>query len=87
MDVEITKMSPKGQVVIPAGIRKMMGIRSSDRFLVFGKDDTILFKKIEKTALEKTFKEIAEPIQKEIKKAGFNEGDLAEIIRKTRAGK
>lgn len=87
MDVEITKMSPKGQVVIPAGIRKMMGIRPSDRFLVFGKDDTILFKKIEKTALEKTFKEIAEPIKKEIKKAGFNEGDLEEIIRKTRATK
>ncbi|MCS4541447.1 MAG: hypothetical protein HY929_03870, partial [Euryarchaeota archaeon] len=59
----------------------------SDRFLVFGKDDTILFKKIERTALEKTFKEIAAPIQREIKKAGFKEADLEELIRKTRAGK
>lgn len=85
--MEITKISPKGQVVIPAGIRKMMGIRPSDRFLVFGKGDTILFKKIEKTALEKTFKEIAKPIQEEIRKAGFKEGDLEGIIRRTRAGK
>jgi len=87
MDVETTKISPKGQVVIPASIRKTLGIKPSDRFLVFGKDDTILFKKIEKTALEKTFKEIAEPIQKEIQKAGFRRGDLEDIIRKTRAGK
>lgn len=85
MDVEITKISPKGQVVIPSNIRKMMGIKPSDRFLVFGKGDTILFKKIEKTALEKSFKEMAEPIHEEIKKSGFKKGDLEDIIKRTRA--
>jgi AbrB family looped-hinge helix DNA binding protein len=39
LTMEIAKISPKGQEVIPASIRKMMEIRPSDRFLVFGKED------------------------------------------------
>ncbi|WP_456475637.1 AbrB/MazE/SpoVT family DNA-binding domain-containing protein [Candidatus Pyrohabitans sp.] len=87
MEVEVIKVSSKGQVVIPASIRKMMHIKPSDKFLVYGKGDTILFKKIEKTALERTFMEIAEPIHEEIRKAGLKEEDLEEIIRRIRAKK
>ncbi|MBU2559782.1 AbrB/MazE/SpoVT family DNA-binding domain-containing protein [archaeon] len=87
MEVEIAKVSSKGQVVIPSNVRKMLGIKTNDRFLVFGKDDTVLLKKIEKTALEKTFDEIAGPIRREIKKSGLNKKDLDRLIHETRAGK
>ncbi len=87
MEVEIAKVSSKGQIVIPSSVRKMLGIKPQDRFLVFGKGDTVLFKKIEKTVLDKTFDEIAEPIREEIKKSGLTEKDLDRLIHEVRAGK
>ncbi len=87
MEVEVAKVSSKGQVVIPSSVRKMLGIKTNDRFLVFAKEDTVLLKKIEKTALEKTFDEIARPIRSEIKKSGLNKKDLDRLIHEVRAGK
>ena len=46
-EVQLTTTSPKGQVVIPQEIRKEMGIESGTKFAVYGKGDTIVFKKIE----------------------------------------
>ena len=44
--VEITTTSPKGQVVIPQEIRKHMGIETGTKFAVYGRGDTIIFKKV-----------------------------------------
>lgn len=85
MDVEIAKVSSKGQIVIPSSVRKMLGIQPNDRFLVFGRGDTVLFKKIEKAVLETTFDEIAKPIRSEIKKSGLKEKDLDHLIHESRA--
>lgn len=85
MEVEIAKVSSKGQIVIPSSVRKTLGIKPNDRFLVFGKGDTVLFKKMEKTALEKTFDEIARPIRREIKKSGLKEKDLDRLVHEARA--
>jgi len=87
MDIKIAKISRKGQVVIPASIRKSLGLEPSDSFIVFGKGDTILFKKIEKTALEKGFEEIAGPLQREVEKSGLKREHLEEIIEGSRAKK
>jgi len=46
MEMGITKISKKGQIVIPAEIRRDLDIKTSDKFMVFGKKDTILIKKI-----------------------------------------
>lgn len=46
-DVELTTTSPKGQVVIPKGIREKLNIKEGTRFAVYGKKDTIIFKKVE----------------------------------------
>jgi AbrB family looped-hinge helix DNA binding protein len=39
-----TKLSSKGQVVIPEAIRVNLKLKTGDSFLVYGKDDTIVFK-------------------------------------------
>jgi AbrB family looped-hinge helix DNA binding protein len=41
-----TKMSTKGQVVIPEIVRREMGLRPGDEFLVFAHGDTVMFKLI-----------------------------------------
>ena len=55
--MEITKLSTKGQVVIPEGVRK--GIEVGTPFTVTKKDDLIILKKV-KGLTEKEKKEMVE---------------------------
>jgi len=84
MEVEIAKVSEKGQIVIPSLLRKEMGVKRSDQFLVFGEDGTIILKKIEKPSIKKTFDEIAAPIRKAVKEAGITKKDLENAIKAVR---
>jgi len=45
-DVAITRMSTRGQIVIPKKFRDKYGFKTGDHFLIFGYEDTILTKKI-----------------------------------------
>ena len=84
MDIELTRPSASGQVVIPKAIRKEMNITKEDRFLVFGKDDTIVFKRIEKPTIEKSFNELVEPLRETVKVEKFTRKELKEIIKEVR---
>lgn len=84
MYINVAKISSKGQIVIPAEIRKALNIKPEDRFLVFGKDDRIVFKKISEEALEKSFDEIAEPFRKRAEELGLTRTDLEKAIREVR---
>ena len=53
MDVAITKMSSKGQVVIPNEMRR--DIHEGDKLLIIQNDDQLIMKKASK--LDKTLKE------------------------------
>ena len=80
MEVEMTRISEKGQVVIPSSLRNQMKIKKSDQFLVFGEGNTIILKKIEKPAVKKTFDEVAKPLRQAAKKSGFSREDLRNLI-------
>lgn len=76
---EVTTISEKGQVVIPQEIRENLKIKPKTKFLVFGKGDTIIMKKLDlddakreweqllkimdKKSLKMTNKEILEEVQ------------------------
>jgi len=40
--VATTRMSSKGQVVIPEGIRKRLGLKAGSQFVVVGDRDTVI---------------------------------------------
>lgn len=84
MQVELTRISEKGQIVIPNTLRKEMQINRSDQFMIFGENNTIILKKIEKPAIKKTFDEIAEPLRKVSKEIGLSKKDLAKAIKEIR---
>lgn len=84
MQVELTRISEKGQIVIPSPLRKEMKISKSDQFLIFGEDNTIILKKIEKPSIKKTFDEMAKPLQKAAKQAGLSREDLKKAIKEVR---
>ena len=58
VDVEITKMSSKGQVVIPSGIREEMRLKEGDALAVTKSGDTLLLKKIKTPSKEELLKNI-----------------------------
>ena len=84
MEVELTRVSEKGQVVIPSSLRRLMKIEKSDQFLVFGEGNTIILKKVEKPAFKKSFEQIANPLQKAAKQVGLTRKDLENAIRDVR---
>jgi AbrB family looped-hinge helix DNA binding protein len=43
---ELTKVSSKGQIVIPTDIRRRLGIKKGSVFAVIAKKDMVVFKKL-----------------------------------------
>jgi len=83
MDVAITKMSSKGQIVIPAEMRK--GINEGDKLLVIRKDNHLIMKKA--TELDKNladdleFARRTEEAWKEYDKGKFISMDFDDFIK------
>ena len=51
-DVSTTKMSSKGQVVIPEYIRKQLNLKVGSQFIVLGEKDVIILKNISPPSLD-----------------------------------
>ena len=45
--VEVTKLSSKGQVVLPQAIRDRLGLETGAKFAVIGEGDVVILKKLE----------------------------------------
>ena len=58
MEAATTKVSSKGQVVIPASVRKAANLKKGERILAIAIDDTIVLKKI----VDKSFEETMKPV-------------------------
>lgn len=52
MEIELTKISSKGQVVIPQEIRKKLGLNEGETLVVSVKDGLIVLKKVDGTLSE-----------------------------------
>lgn len=81
-DVSTTKMTSKGQVVIPEEIRDHMQLESGVRFLVLASDDSILFKRIYPP--KQDFIALLEASHKLAKKHGVTEADIEDAIIESR---
>jgi AbrB family looped-hinge helix DNA binding protein len=78
-----TKMSSKGQVVIPEGIRKRLGLKAGAQFVVVGDKDVVILKAISPPAIE-DFDELISQARKQSKKAGLKRSDISAAIKKVR---
>ncbi len=59
-NVSTTKMSSKGQIVIPEIIRKQLNLKAGSQFVVVGDKDVVILKSISPPALNElvTFKSV-----------------------------
>ncbi len=81
-----TKMSSKGQVVIPEGIRKRLKLKTGTQFLVVGDNDVVIHKNITPPSIEE-FGELIAKARKIGKKVGLKKTDIKKAIMKVRGTK
>ena len=83
MTVETTRMSSRGQVVIPEEIRTRLGLKTGDRFLVMGDKDVVILKTLS-TLPTGEFDEMIKEARKKGMAAGLKRADVTRAIAKTR---
>lgn len=83
-EVATTRMSSKGQVVIPEAIRKQLGLGPGVEFVVFGEGDTIVLKQISAPSMRE-FDEVIARARKEARRAGMKRSDVAAAIESVRS--
>ena len=81
-----TKMSSKGQVVIPDEIRKNLGLKSGSQFVVLGENDVVILKTISKPST-KEFDTLILKTRKLARKSGIKKSDINDAIAKVRGKK
>ncbi|MFZ5571810.1 MAG: AbrB/MazE/SpoVT family DNA-binding domain-containing protein [Thermodesulfobacteriota bacterium] len=85
-DVETTKMSSKGQVVIPEAIRKKLQLKSGSQFIVVAEKDVVILKNITPPSIDE-FDGLIVEAQKKAKMAGLKKSDIRDAISKVRGKK
>ena len=78
-----TKMSSKGQVVIPEDIRNRLKLTAGSRFVVIGKDDVIILKSIKPPSMD-AFNELIKEARKKAKKANLKRSDISDAVVQVR---
>lgn len=86
MALDLTKLSQKGQVVIPNTVRREMGLKEGMRFLVLGIGDTIVLRRLELTDERKRLRNLLREFREKAGKVGFTEIEIERLIRQTRKG-
>ena len=84
--ISTTKMSSKGQVVIPEAIRKKLGLKSGDQFVVTGNEDVVILKSISPPSLNE-FDDLIAEARRQARKAGMNHSDIVAALAKARGKK
>ena len=83
-DVVVTRMSSKGQIVVPKSLRDALGLDVGELFAMFGEDDTIILKRIDMPSDEE-FNDILEWGEKYAKKKKITRKALEKAISEVRA--
>ncbi len=80
MEASTTKVSSKGQVVIPANVRKAASLKKGEKILAIAINDTIVLKKI----VDKSFQETMKPVWNKVRQMGLSEEDIDVLIEEAR---
>ncbi len=83
MSVDVLTVSSKGQIVLPASIRKALSIVSGDKLAAYAIGDTVMLKPV-KVPSEDDFRAWLDEAQQWAKDVGYEESDVAAIIKDVR---
>ena len=84
--IATTRMSSKGQIVIPEAIRKRLNLKEGVQFVVMGEGDVVILKAISAPSME-SFDALIKQARQQAKIAELERGDIAKAILKARGRK
>ena len=82
-NVATTKLSSKGQVVIPEDVREELGLEPGAQFIVMGEGDVVILKKIEAPD-RREFLALAAKVRGQARRAGMKRSDVKKAVRASR---
>jgi AbrB family looped-hinge helix DNA binding protein len=82
--IATTRMSSKGQVVIPESVRKRLGLKAGSEFVVVASDDAVVLKPVTEPDMSQ-FDELLAEARRQARRAGLRKADITNAIRTARA--
>jgi AbrB family looped-hinge helix DNA binding protein len=84
MALELTRLSQKGQVVIPTQVRRKMGLKEGTKFLVVGLEDIIVLRKLQLSEEKLKLKKLLAEARSSSKTHGLSEKEIERLIHAVR---
>ncbi len=81
--VSTTKMSSKGQVVIPEDIRRRLELDTGTQFIVLGEDDVVILKMVRPPAMG-DFDRLVKKAKKQARAAGLTRSRVSAVVARVR---
>ena len=81
-----TRMSSKGQIVIPDAIRKQMNLKPGVEFIVLGEDDVVILKTITAPRMDE-FDGLIKQARQQAKLAGLKRAEISAALSSARGRK
>ncbi len=81
-----TRMSSKGQVVIPEEIRGRLGLKAGTQFVVIGNRDVVILKAISSPPV-KEFNDLIGRARRQARRAGLKRSDVRVAVARVRGHK
>ena len=81
--VATTKMSSKGQVVIPEDLRNRMNLSAGSQFVVVGEGDVVILKTLTTPSMQQ-FDSLIKKARMQARVAGIKKSDIAKAIKQAR---
>lgn len=78
-----TTLSSKGQVVIPEAVRRRLGLKAGDQFVVVGEGDVVVLKAVQAPPMSQ-FDALVADARKGARKAGMPRAAVARAVTRAR---
>ena len=82
-ELATTRMSSKGQIVIPENIRKQLNLKEGTQFVMVGDKDVVMLKTIPEPAMD-DFDELIRQARAQAKRVRLQRSDVSAAISKAR---
>jgi AbrB family looped-hinge helix DNA binding protein len=82
-NVSTTRLSSKGQVVIPEEIRRRLGLQTGVEFVVVGEGDVVVLKAVQPPSMRQ-FDDMVRAARTAARAAGMTRKDVPKALRKVR---